>query len=218
MSSEDGIIEIEVGLQARTKSEIDEYLAKTDQIKEVLQEIRELEEAEGQGEKGLSTSILKSKEVKPEKADVTKALESFSESDIKKLQGFLRNPQGMLEGGLNQLLTKLGPNSAAILGIAGAVIASPIFFIALMKALSVKGGAFNRDFRRFIAEEVDVGLSREIVKLRELGDPNAQVILSAGRGWTPNNETWVYNSYYQVNQMRIARIGLDDKAAGVRVT
>lgn len=216
---EEGIIEIEVGLQARTKGEIDEYLAKTDKIKEVLQEMRELEEAESDtSEQSLAKDLLRGEKKKPEKADVTKALESLSENDVNKLKSFLRNPQGMAVGGIDSLLSKLGPNSAAILGIAGAVIASPIFFIELMKALSVKGGPFNRDFRRFIAEEVDVGLSREIVKMRELGDPNAQVILSNIRGWTPNNETWAYNSYFQVNQMRIARIGLDDKAAGVRVT
>lgn len=215
--SENGIIEIEVGLQARTKSEIDEYLAKTDEIKEVLQQMREQEQAEGQGEEGVTTSILKKQKDKPEKTDAIEALESFSEQDIKKLQSFLRNPQGMAAGGIESLLSKLGPNSAAILGIAAAVIAAPIFFLELMKKLSVKGGPFNRDFRRFIAEEVDVGLSRELVKMRELGDPNAQVILSTVGGWAPNNETWNYNSYYQVNSMRIARIGLDDKAAGVRV-
>lgn len=218
--SEEGIIEIEVGLQARTKAEIDEYLAKTDSIKEVLQELRELEDKEGDTEQGLAGDLLKfeNKKKKPEKADAIKALESFSESDVKKLQSFLRNPQGMAVGGIEQLLAKLGPNSAAILGIAGAVIASPIFFLELMKALSVKGGPFNRDFRLVIQEYIDVGLSRELVKMRELGDPNAQVILSGGRGWTPNNETWVYNSYYLVNETRIARIGLDDKAAGVRVS
>jgi len=216
--SENGIIEIDVGLQARTKAEIDEYLEKVNEMKAGLEEVRPiLEQIEGEGVEGATAKKTKTTKKTEEKTEFTEALEGLDKSEIQKIRGILRNPEGFMSGGIEKLLSRLGPNARVILGIVGAVIASPILFIEIMKQLSVKGGPFNRDFRRFIAEEVDVGLSRELVKMRELGDPNAQVIISQGRGWTPNNETWVYNSYYEVNQSRIARIGLDDKSAGVTV-
>lgn len=216
--SEEGIIEIEVGLQARTKAEIDEYLEKVNELKAGLQEIEPvLEKLESEGADGPTAQKITSTAKKEEKTEFTEALEGLDKSEIQKIRGILRNPQGFMSSGIEKLFSRLGPNTTVILGIVGAVIASPILFIEIMKQLSVKGGLFNRDFRRFIAEEVDVGLSRELAKMRELGDPNAQVIISQGRGWTPNNEAWVYNSYYEVNPSRIARIGLDDKSAGVRV-
>jgi hypothetical protein len=227
------IIEIDVGLQAKSKAEIDEYLEKVNKIKEVLQLVRESEqeqqkektdkmkevselvrEAE-QKEEEITKKSKKGTKEKEEKTELTEALEGLSSSDVKKLQSFLKNPQGMIEGGIDSLFKRLGPNSAVILGIAGAVIAAPIFFIEFMKALSVKGGPFNRDFRRFIANEVDVGLDRELVKRRELG--LEQVIFTQTRGFVPNNPMSTYNSLYDVNQSRIARIGLDDREAGVTV-
>jgi len=214
--SEEGIIEIEVGLQARSKAEIDEYLKKVNEMKAGLEEVRPVLEQLEEGET-TTTKKTKTNKEKEEKTEFTKALEGLDKSEIQKIRGILKNPEGFAIGGLEKLLSRLGPNATVMLGIVGAIIASPILFIEIMKKLSVKGGPFNRDFRRFISEEVDVGLSRELVKMREFGDPNAQVILSQGKGWTSNNEVWVYNSYFEVNQSRIARIGLDDKSAGVRI-
>lgn len=186
--SETGIIEIDVGLQAKTKTEIDEYLEKVDKIKEGLGEARATDE----GEEGPT-------------------LEG-AEQGGNKILSALKNPQRFFES----MLGKLVPSSPAILGLVGLIIASPIFFIEFMKKLSVKGGPFNRDFRRFIAEEVDVGLDRELQKRKELGLD--QVIISQARGWVPNNPETTYNSLFAVNASRIARIGLDDRAAGVRAT
>ena len=91
----------------------------------------------------------------------------------------------------------------------------PILYIEIMKALSVKGGPFNRDWRRLIQNEIDAGLSRELVKRRELGID--QVIIPQQRGFVPNNPAATYNSLIHVNESRLARIGLDDRAAGVIV-
>jgi len=99
--------------------------------------------------------------------------------------------------------------------IIGAVIASAVLYIEIMKALSVKGGPFNRDWRRFLANEVDVGINRELQKRKELG--LIQTIITQDRGFTPNNPAATYNSLILVNESRIARIGLDDRAAGVTV-
>ena len=79
----------------------------------------------------------------------------------------------------------------------------------------MKGGPFNRDWRRFIDGEVDIGLTREQQKLKELGFE--QVILTQIVGYRPNNEGWTFNSLIDINDSRLARIGLSDRAAGLTV-
>ena len=85
--------------------------------------------------------------------------------------------------------------------------------VEFIKALSVKGGALNRDWRRFIANEVAVGLSREQQLEDRFGV--SQTILTQIQGFAPNNENFTYNSLYAVNDQRIARIGMSDREAGV---
>lgn len=226
----DGIIEMDVGLQAKSKSEIDEYLQKTEVIKDNLQEIRKAvgdeipedavlpkvvggKETEKKTDKDTKGKKNDKKSEEEKKTELTEMLESLNEGDVNKLRSFLKNPENFLEMGIEKLFTALGPNSAVILSLVGAITAAPILYIEILKALSVKGGPFNRDWRRVIQKEVDAGLTREQVKLREVGA--SQTIISQTRGFVPNNPMATYNSLYHVNESRLARIGLDDKAAGV---
>ena len=215
--SEQGIIELDVGLQAKSKSEIDDYLQKTVIIRENLEEIRTASGDEVTGDTVLprATKGKKKQREDEDKTELTDMLESLNENEINKLRGFLKSPQNFLKMGLDKLLTSLGPNSAVILTLVAAITAMPILYIEIMKALSVKGGPFNRDWRRLIQHEIDVGLSRELVKRRELGLD--QVIITQQRGFVPNNPEATYNSLFHINESRLARIGLDDRAAGVVV-
>jgi hypothetical protein len=188
---EEAIIEIDVGLTGKTKQEIDDYLAKVGEIKE--------------GKPVTEDQVEAFKEV----------LGDLGEKEIEQLTSIMKNPQGFLTGQMEGIFARLGPTAPLIGTIVGAIIASGVLFIELMKFLSQKGGPFNRDWRRFIANEVDVGLNRELQKRKELGID--QVIISQLRGFTPNNPGATYNSLYEVNETRIARIGLDDRAAGVIV-
>ena len=77
----------------------------------------------------------------------------------------------------------------------------------------MKGGPLNRDWKRFIEDEVAVGLSRVQQKENELGV--SQTILTQVVGFHPNNENWTYNSLFNRNSLRYARIGLSDREAGV---
>ena len=211
--SEEAIIEIDVGLTGSSKSEIDEYLEKLNEIKAQLVEVRGTS-----GDAGDEVPAKEGKDPKlsdDQKEQLSGFLKKLDENQLKQLQGLAKNPKGFIEGQMGKIFQTLGPRSAMMIPIIGAVVASAVLYIEIMKALSVKGGPFNRDWRRFISNEVDAGISRELQKRKELGID--QVIISQQRGFTPNNIAATYNSLYLVNETRIARIGLDDRAAGVTV-
>ncbi len=217
-SPESAIIEMDVGLEAKSKGEIDDYLLKTEIIKDNLEEIRKASGGEISEDTVIPTGSQKrrsKKEEAEEKTELTEFLEQLTDKDINKLAGFLKSPQSFIESGLKNLLTTLGPNAAVIIPLVAAITAAPILYIEILKALSVKGGPFNRDWRRAIQNEIDAGLTREQAKRTELGLD--QVILVQSRGFVANNPIATYNSLYLVNESRIARVGLDDRAAGVSV-
>jgi hypothetical protein len=213
MSSEEAIIEIDVGLTGSTKSEIDEYLAKLNEIKSELQEVR------GEGVAGeevpSKTKDISKKLTADQEGELSDFLGKLDEGQLKQLQGLAKNPTSFIEGQMGKIFQTLGPRSAMMVPIVGAVVASAVLYIEIMKALSVKGGPFNRDWRRFLANEVEVGINRELQKRKELGID--QVVIAQQRGFTPNNPEATYNSLYEVNESRIARIGLSDRGAGVTV-
>jgi len=170
--SQSAIIEMDVGLQAKSKGEIDEYLIKTEVIKDNLEEIRKASGGEISEDTIIpaGTQAKKSKKEEAEqKTEITEFLEELNEGDINKLRGFLRNPENFLQFGIERMFQSLGPNSVVILSLVAAITAAPILYIEILKALSVKGAPFNRDWRRLIQKEVDAGLTREQSKRIELG-------------------------------------------------
>jgi len=188
MSSQDNaIIEVDVVLTAKATQEIDEAVTKLKGVKE--------KKATAKGE--------------------TEADEFFSKLDdtqLKQLEGLVRNPTGAVGDIFKKLLGGAG-GAAKLIPILAIAISAPIVIAEILKALSVKGGPFNRDWRRLINREVEVGLSRLQQKQKELGIN--QLILTQIQGFKPNNEAWTYNSYFEVDAGRLARIGLSDRAAGV---
>lgn len=137
-------------------------------------------------------------------------LGGLDKADIAQFGIMAKNPTGFIGKTVGSLFTG---QAAAVMGPLSVAIATPIVMIEILKALSVKGGPFNRDWRRFISEEVEVGLSRVQQKEKELGI--TQTILTQIEGFKPNNENWTYNSLFQVDDARIARIGMSDREAGV---
>lgn len=137
-------------------------------------------------------------------------LGGLDKADIAQFGLMAKNPAGFIGGTVGKLFTS---QAAAVMGPLSLAIATPVVMVAVIKALSVKGGPFNRDWRRFISEEVEVGLSRVQQKEKELGI--TQTILTQIEGFRPNNENWTYNSLFQIDDTRIARIGLSDREAGV---
>lgn len=206
MSLEEAVIEMDIVLTARASLEIDKAVSKVKKAK-----------AEGEGEEPSPTDILKEDEFSPEQLEqiqstVGDTLGGLDKADIAQFGVIAKNPTGFISGALTKLL---GSGGAAILGPLALAIATPIVMAEVIKALSVKGGPFNRDWRRFIEGEVEVGLSRLQQKQKELGI--SQVILTQVVGFTPNNANWTYNSLFNIDDSRFARIGLSDRAAGVLV-
>lgn len=215
MSAEEtGIIEFEVGLTSRTKSEIDEYRGKVEEIKESLKNLRSQEGKDDSKPTAKKRTKTSSDTDDDDGGNILEKLKKLDDKEVNQLRSFLRNPDSFLEFGIEKLLERLGPNAPIILGLVSVIVATPLLYIEILKSLSVKGGPFNRDWRRFIQEEVTVGITREQQKRAELGID--QVILVQTRGFVPNNEDWNYNSLMLINESRLARIGLDDRAAGVR--
>lgn len=127
-------------------------------------------------------------------------------ADLAQVGAMAKNPTSFISKIMKSGAAKiLGPIGIALIAVATA--------IEVIKLLSVKGGPLNRDWRRFISAEVAVGLSREQQLEDRFGV--SQTILTQIRGFAPNNENWTYNNLFDVNDERIARIGMSDREAGV---
>lgn len=200
---EEAIIEFDIELTAKASDEIKAALAETKAAKEG-------KEKEAEEPQDLAKDLLEEEGVKDD--ELAEFLTNVKEGDIKQFGQLAKSPGSFISGQLTKLL---GAGGAAIIGPIALAIATPIVMAEIIKALSVKGGPFNRDWRRFIAAEVEVGLSRVQQKEKELGI--SQVILTQVVGFTPNNANWTYNSLFNIDDTRFARIGLDDRSAGVLV-
>ena len=146
--------------------------------------------------------------------DLIDTLKGIDDTELKQFLSLVKNPQDFLVKSLEPMLKRiLGSRVVAILGPVGVALIAAAVAVEVIKLLSVKGGPLNRDWRRFIAEEVEVGLSRVQQKENELGI--SQTILTQVSGFKQNNENFTYNSLYEINDSRLARIGLSDREAGV---
>lgn len=197
-------IVIDTKLSAETKKNIEELReAKTAKTKDVTGITEEKAEA---------TDEFSPEQLEQVKSVLGEELGGLDKNDLAQLGAFAKNPQA----GMTKTLTRLlGGRGAAILGPLAIAVTAPIVMVEILKAMSVKGGPFNRDWRRFIEEEVEVGLSRVQQKEKEMGI--TQTILTQIAGFKQNNENFTYNSLYEINDSRLARVGLSDREAGVTI-
>ena len=195
-TSESAILEFDIIIDAKLSEDTESEIEKLKELKSLQEETGQAETAEAGAEK---------KEEKDE------TLTEFG--DTTEGEKFLRDPQKYI---FDKVKDELGDRFENILKVAGPValtILAAKLVPIIIQQLSVKGGPLNRDWRRFIADEVEVGLSRVQQKEKELGV--SQVILTQVVGFHPNNENWTYNSLFNRNDLRLARIGLSDREAGV---
>jgi len=196
-SSENAILEFDIIIDAKLSADTEKEIEK-------LKELKSLQEETGKAETTEEEAVAKG-----EKEDET--LTEFG--DTIEGEKFLRNPQAYI---FDKVKEELGDQFENVLKIAGpvalAILAAKLAPM-IIQQLSVKGGPLNRDWKRFIADEVEVGLSRVQQKEKELGV--SQVILTQVVGFHPNNENWTFNSLFDRGSTRLARIGLSDREAGV---
>lgn len=145
--------------------------------------------------------------------EVTDTFNKIDSQGLGTLSKIASNPGGTIADELTKVLAGIGPEGIALVSALGVVIASPEIVSSILNALSVPGGPLNRDWKRNISTEVDAGLSRQLVRQREVGID--QVIISQQKGYVVNNTDWNYNSYFNITAARISRIGLNDRASGV---
>lgn len=183
----------------------------SDETKENLETLKESKEkkttpSDDAGDLLAAEGELTGEQLEEIKADIMGELGDMKPGDLAQLGSFSKNPTAFLSKIMGSNITKiLGP--VAIATLAAAVS------IEVIKLMSTKGGPLNRDWRRFISEEVAVGLTRLQDKEDLLGI--TQTILTQIVGFEPNNENFTYNSLYNRGDNRLARIGLSDRVAGV---
>lgn len=196
-STENAILEFDIIIDAKLSEDTEAEIKR-------LEELKKLQDDTGQGK--TTDDEGKKKEDKEDEA-----LTEFGDTEEGKK--FLRNPQAYIfEKVKAEFLEQFEDTLEAIPLIALAILAAKLAPM-ILKTLSMKGGPLNRDWKRFIADEVEVGLSRLQQKEKELGV--SQVILTQVVGFHPNNENWTYNSLFDRTPQRYARIGLSDREAGV---
>lgn len=148
------------------------------------------------------------------KKDVVDTLNKLDSKGLQTLSSFATNPTNASLNAISQVLSFAGPEGQALLAIVALAVATPEVIKTIVQALSTKGAPWNRDYQIQIDKQVDVGLSRLLQKRTEQGID--QVILGQGKkGYVPNNSAWTYNSYFKLDETRLARIGLTDRSAGV---
>lgn len=140
----------------------------------------------------------------------------FSKHIPSLIQGsqLLTSPANFIGDKVLRMLSGAGPYGIAAVGAITAIITLPEVIASIIKILAVKGGPLNRDWRRFIQDEISIGLTREQQKRRDLGLD--QIIITQQRGFVPVNGALTANNLYRVDELRISRIGNEDKAYGVR--
>ena len=140
----------------------------------------------------------------------------FSKHIPSVIQGsqLLTNPGNFVGDKLLGMLRGAGPYGIAAVGAITAIVTLPDVIASIIKVLAAKGGPLNRDWRRFIQDEIEIGLTREQQKRRDLGLD--QVIITQQKGFVPVNNALTANNLYRVDEIRISRIGNEEKAYGVR--
>lgn len=197
MSSEGAILEFDIIIDAKLSGDTEKEI-------ERLQELKSLQEETDQAETTEEEAVAKG-----EKDDET--LTEFG--DTAEGEKFLRNPQAYIFDKVKaEFADQFEDTLEAVAPIALAILAAKLAPM-IIATLSMKGGPLNRDWIRFIQDEVEVGLSRVQQKEKELGV--SQVILTQVIGFHPNNENWTYNSLFDRSSTRLSRIGLSDREFGV---
>jgi len=231
MAGEEAILEFEIKVTAKASEETKQLLQDLEEAKRTKQEQSSQQGDKTEQEKAETTQTHKvvaegnikefekddffSEQVRQEqlKKDVIDTLNKLDSKGLQTLSSFASNPTSASLNALSQVLSMAGPEGQVILAIIGLAVSTPVVIQKIVDALSVKGGPWNRDFQILIDKQIDVGLSRLLQKRKEQGID--QQIFSQQRGFVPNNPSWTYNSYFDLSETRIARIGLTDRSAGV---
>lgn len=152
-----------------------------------------------------------------ESESMDKLLEFVENTDQKGLQSlsrFAKNPSSMMEKEFLGMLGKAGIHGAIAVAIIAMILGTPEFIMTLTRALAVKGGPLNQDFRRDLANEAQLGLTRELQFRRAAGFD--VVITNQERGFLLTEPFNVGNSLIDIEKTRTIRLSSNNTKYGYK--
>ena len=174
-------------------------------------ELEEWKKQREAAEKAIKTPL----EEKNEHEGIQKATEFINEIEgkgVRNLTQFATSPQGFMEHGLIRILSKAGPHGAIAVAIITAILAGPQLVEAVVKALGVKGGLLNQDYRFSLSQQFNQMWSR-LIQFRKLtGDE--RVITAQDKGFAVGDPDFVNNNLVDSNISRVGRVGLRHSSLG----
>lgn len=144
---------------------------------------------------------------------LTNVLGTLDADALYNLQAFARSPPDFLGNAFTNFLGKAGPYGALATAIVGIIISGPETVEAIVKALGMKGGPINQDFKFTLHEEQNQQFDRHLQYKRLAGDN--PVITFDDRGYVVGDADFVHNSLVSTDISRTARVGLRDAQLGV---
>lgn len=162
-----------------------------------------------------AATLLKSEEDEEQDEAMDKLLDFVNTTDkqgLQTLSKFAKNPTSMVQGELLGLLGKAGIHGAVAVAIIAMILGSPEFIMTLTRALAVKGGPLNQDYRRDLANESQLGFTREQQYRRSAGFD--VIITNNERGFLLTEPFSVGNSLIDIDKTRTQRLSSNNTHYG----
>ena len=181
-------------------------------VEEVKRAQEEIAASGGDGRE--EAEVLLEEEVTDKKAieALTEFIETTDREGLRTLSAFAKNPQGLVENEFMSILGKAGVHGALAAAIISLIISTPEIIRTIVKALSVKGGWLNQDFHREFANEVQLGISRDLQYRRAAGLD--VIITNHDRGFLLQDPEFVDNNLVDVDTTRSIRTNSNNTQYG----
>ncbi len=139
-------------------------------------------------------------------------LKNLDQQGLKNLRGVVTNPSGLVQNELLGLLSRAGIYGAVATAIVGIVLESPEVIAKVIEVLGQKGGPLNQDYTRKLAEENQLGISRDLQFRRAVG---ADIIITVeDRNYIITDPGFINNSLVDVERTRSIRINSNQTQYG----
>lgn len=162
-----------------------------------------------------AVALLQSEEDEEQSEAMNKLLDFINTTDkqgLQTLSKFAKNHTSMMKGELMGMLGKAGIHGAVAAAIIAMILGSPEFIMTLTRALAVKGGPLNQDFRRDLANESQLGFTREQQYRRAAGFD--VIITNDERGFLLTEPFSVGNSLIDIDSTRTQRLSSNNTHYG----
>lgn len=128
------------------------------------------------------------------------------------LRALVTNPKAMIQKNTMSMLK----GAIGKAGIAGAIIAivlaAPEIFVKLVELLGQRGGPLNQDYSRELANDVQLGIDKDLQFRRAIGMD--VIITSEDRNYIISDPAFVTNSLVDVDKTRSIRLNSNESQYG----